>query len=420
MKAYTFPADGSGTMTEGPVPAAMDGRGRRGRPRGADRDGGRGRRAADGEVLRGRHADAGGAGRGLARPRPPAKIFPLVCASGLQNIGIQPLLDAILAYLPSPADRPFSGPRAMAGGEAARGRREGALRGVRLEDGGRPVRGPHHDVPRLPGRSRPTRRSQPHAGTQERLGHLLVLQGKTQTNVPEITAGDLGAVAKLKDTRTNDTLADKGAGITFAPIEFPNRCSPTPSSRRAAATRTRSAPRCTGSRKRTRRSATCRDPQTKELLLSGQGQLHIEVTVAKLKRRFGVEVNLKPPRIPYRETITARPRRTAAQEADGRPRAVRRLQDPDGAAAARRRLRVRGRHLRRLDPATVHPGGREGHPGGTAARLPGRLPGGGLPRDVWSTGSTTTWTRTSCRSRWRAAGLQGRMSKAGRRCSSRS
>ena len=54
-----------------------------------------------------------------------------------------------------------------------------------------------------------------------------------------------------------------------------------------------------------------RDPQTKELLLAGQGQLHIEVTVAKLKRRFGVEVNLKPPRIPYRETIKARPRRTA-------------------------------------------------------------------------------------------------------------
>ena len=72
-----------------------------------------------------------------------------------------------------------------------------------------------------------------------------------------------------------------------------------------------------------------RDPQTKELLLSGQGQLHIEVTVAKLKRRFGVDVNLKPPRIPVPRDDQgvdrgARP----AQEADRRPRPVRRLQDP--------------------------------------------------------------------------------------------
>ena len=91
-----------------------------------------------------------------------------------------------------------------------------------------------------------------------------------------------------------------------------SRCCRTPSSRRAAATRTRSAPRCSGCGKRIRRISYARDPQTHELLLAGQGQLHIEVTVAKLKRRFGVEVNLKPPRIPYRETITA------ATEAHGR------------------------------------------------------------------------------------------------------
>ena len=124
-----------------------------------------------------------------------------------------------------------------------------------------------------------------------------------------------------------------------------------------------------------------RDPQTKELLLSGQGQLHIEVTVAKLKRRFGVDVNLKPPRIPYRETIKARDRSARPpQEADRRPRPVRRLQDQGRAAAARHRLRVRRRHLRRLDPAPVHPGGRKGHPGNARARLPRRLSDGRLPR----------------------------------------
>ena len=82
--------------------------------------------------------------------------------------------------------------------------------------------GPHHDVPRLPGLPEGRfDRNNATQGTPERLGHLIALQGKTQTNVPEINAGDIGAVAKLKDTKTNDTLADKAAGITFAKITFP-------------------------------------------------------------------------------------------------------------------------------------------------------------------------------------------------------
>ena len=78
-----------------------------------------------------------------------------------------------------------------------------------------------------------------------------------------------------------------------------------PSNQSGAATKKRSARRCTGCRRKTRASATTATPRPSKLLLAGQGQSHIEVTVAKLKRRFGVEVNLKFPRIPYRETITA-------------------------------------------------------------------------------------------------------------------
>ena len=88
--------------------------------------------------------------KGLAAATRAAKIFPLVCTSGLANIGAQPLMDAILAYLPSPADRPFSGVRQRRDGVEA-GRRKGAVRRIRVEDGGRSVRRPHHDVPRLPG-----------------------------------------------------------------------------------------------------------------------------------------------------------------------------------------------------------------------------------------------------------------------------
>src|SRR5262249_49117205 len=121
--------------------------------------------------------------------------------------------------------------------------------------------------------------------TSERLGHLQAMQGKTATAVSEIRAGDLGAVAKLKDTLTNHTLAEKG-GLRFAPIAFPEPVlsyAIEPKSR-GDEDKISSAMHRLEEEDPTIRYA--RDTQTKELLLAGQGQLHIEVTVAKLKRRF--------------------------------------------------------------------------------------------------------------------------------------
>ena len=129
----------------------------------------------------------------------------------------------------------------------------------------------------------------------------------------ELKAGDLGAVAKLKDTHTNDVLADKAGQGPLAPIKFPEPVlayAIEPKSRgdedkiSSAMQRLRGGRPDASATRAIRRPTSCCSP--------GQGQLHIEVTVAKLKRRFGVEVNLKPPRIPYRETITA------ATEAHGR------------------------------------------------------------------------------------------------------
>ena len=168
------------------------------------------------------------------------------------------LLDAIVAYLPSPADRPFTGVD-KAGAEVARAADEkappsafvwktiadpfaGRITMFRVVSGALKSDSTVHNKTK---------------DAPERLGHLMLLQGKTQTTVPEIKAGDLGAVAKLKDTLTNDTLGDKADPVTF-PADHVSRAGarPTRSSRRPAATRTRSARRCTGSRKRIRRSAT--------------------------------------------------------------------------------------------------------------------------------------------------------------------
>jgi elongation factor G len=242
--------------------------------------------------------------QGLATATRAAKIFPLVCASGLQNVGGAPLLDAILAYVPSPAERPFT---AMANGEpVSRPADEKApyaafvWKTVADQFAGRiTMFRVFQGV--LKADSSITNLTQ---DKPERLGHLIVMQGKTATNVPELKAGDLGAVAKLKDTRTNDTLAEKAAGITFAPLAFPE---PVLAYAIEPKSRGDEDKISTAMHRLEEEDGTIRyqrDPQTHELLLAGQGQLHIEVTVAKLKRRFGVDVLLKPPRIPYRETIT--------------------------------------------------------------------------------------------------------------------
>jgi elongation factor G len=245
--------------------------------------------------------------KGLATATREAKVFPLVCTSGLQNIGAQPLMDAILAYAPSPAERPFA---------ALDARKEGVTKAA-------DEKAPYAAfvwktvADQFAGRITMFRVYQgclkadssvvnATQGTQERLGHLLALQGKTPTNVPEFKAGDIGAVAKLKDTRTNDTIADKAAGLTFQPIAFPE---PVLSYAIEPKSRGDEDKISTAMHRLEEEDTTIksqRDPQTHELLLAGQGQMHIEVTVAKLKRRFGVEVNLKPPRIPYRETIKER------------------------------------------------------------------------------------------------------------------
>jgi len=305
MKAYISANDGSGKVSEGAVPANMAEAANSAREALIEMV------AEADEALMEKFFEAGTLTqeelvKGLATATRASKIFPLVCTSGLANIGAQALMDAILSYLPSPADRPFS---AVANGETVSKTADEkapyaafVFKTVADQFAGRITLFRVYQGC-LKADSTVTNATQ---GTPERLGHLIALQGKTPTNVPELKAGDLGAVAKLKDTKTNDTLADKAAGITFAKIAFPE---PVLSYAIEPKSRGDEDKISTAMHRLEEEDATIRyqrDPQTHELLLAGQGQMHIEVTVAKLKRRFGVEVLLKPPRIPYRETITAR------------------------------------------------------------------------------------------------------------------
>ena len=243
----------------------------------------------------------GGLKRGVAA----ARIHPLLLTSSTVNVGIQPLLDAIVNYVPSPAERPLraktpdgddvelptkdTGPAAAFVWKTVADPFAGRITLFRVITGTLKADTTVHNVTK---------------DTPERLGHLAAIQGKTQTNVPEVRAGDIGAVAKLKETQTADVIGDRSA-LKVPPIKFPE-----PVISYAIEPKSRGDEEKIGTALHRLQEEDptinyTRDQQTKELLLAGQGQSHIEVTVAKLKRRFGVEVTLKLPRIPYRETITA-------------------------------------------------------------------------------------------------------------------
>jgi elongation factor G len=245
---------------------------------------------------------------GLRRAVAAGKICPVLPASSLLNAGVHAVLDAIVDLLPSPADR-------------------GEAKGTDPATKAEATRKPAADAPLSAFVFKTL--VDPHAGritlfrvysgtlksdsvvhnasrdTAERAGSLLLLQGKAQTQVPEIQAGDIGAVAKLKDTQTGDTLADKAAPIVYPPVVFPE-----PATTFAIEPKTRGDDdKISTALQRLLEEdpvlRVSRDAQTHEMLLSGMGQLHIEVVVARLRKRYKVEVNLKKPKIPYRETIKA-------------------------------------------------------------------------------------------------------------------
>ncbi len=312
MKARLFAADQSGAMTEAAIPEPLLAAAQAAREAlievVAEAD----------DALMEKFFEVGTLGddeltSGLGKAVRAGRLFPVFCASGLQNVAVQPLADAIVTFVPSPAARDFPGIHAVTGDALHRSTGEaravlwvwktiadpfaGRISLFRVVSGAVKSDSTIHNLTRE---------------HPERMGHLLVLEGKTQTHVPELRAGDLGAVAKLKDTHTNDTLGDPQDTFRVPATKFPEPVlayAMTPKSRNDE---DKIGPAMQRLCEEDLSIGYSRDPQTHDLLLSGQGQLHIEVTVAKLRRRFGVEVTLKPPRIPYRETITA------AVEAHGR------------------------------------------------------------------------------------------------------
>lgn len=237
------------------------------------------------------------------------RIVPVAVSAALPNIGSQNLLNLIASVLPSPADRGEWEGTGQDGKMPAR-RKIAADQPLALtvfKTLADPFAGRVSYFKVLSGTLKNEAQvANFNRGGTEKLSHIAVVQGKTQTPVPDLQAGDIGAVAKLKDTLTGDTLGDKSAPIFFPRVKLAEPAisfAIEPKSRGDEEKLSTAIHRMLEEDLLLRFS---RDPQTNEFLLAGSGQQHIEVIVSKLKKRFNVEVTLKSPKIPYRETIRAR------------------------------------------------------------------------------------------------------------------
>ena len=205
------------------------------------------------------------------------------------------------------------------------------------------------------------------------------MQGKTAVPVNELHAGDIGAVAKLKDTLTGDTLGDKGAPIQYPQVTF---AEPAITFAIEPKTRADEDKLSNGIHKLMEEDAMLRffrDPQTKEFLIAGTGQQHIEVVVSKLKNRYHTEVNLKAPKVPYRETIRGR------ADVQGRHKKQSGGHGQFGDCKIKMEPLPRGGNFEFVNeifggaiPRNYIPAVEKGIVEAAAARLSRRLPGGGL------------------------------------------
>jgi len=246
------------------------------------------------------------------------RIFPVLFSSGLANMALDHLLDFLKVYAPSPAERePF--PVRIPTIDAAKDGSEAApMAALKVADSGPlalmvfktmtdPFSGRITFFKVLSGVVKNdatvenyTRR------TQERLSHLSIMQGRKAVEVAELHAGDLGAVAKLRETLTGDTLGQKGNEIQVDLFPLPEPAMTYAIEPKTRADEDKLAPAIHKLMEEDLLIRFFRDPQTNEFLIAGAGQPHIEAIVSRLKKRYHAEVHLKAPKVPYRETIRAK------------------------------------------------------------------------------------------------------------------
>ncbi len=235
------------------------------------------------------------------------RIFPVLFSSGLANMALDHLLDFIKDYAPSAAERtPIAGAAPSADAEAPTRKvaDSGPAAALVFKTMSDPFAGRISFFKIISGviKNEATLENYTRRG-QEKLSHLSVMQGRKPVEVSELHAGDLGAVGKLRDTLTGDTLGAKGAEIQITLASTPEPAMTYAIEPKSRADEDKLAPAIHKLMEEDLLIRFFRDPQTNEFLIAGAGQPHIEAIVSRLKKRYHAEVTLKAPKVPYRETI---------------------------------------------------------------------------------------------------------------------
>jgi len=224
--------------------------------------------------------------KGLRKAVGDRRLFPILCTAAHANIATDQILDFVADYFPAPESK--SGPVSLFVFKTVADAFAGRVSYFKIRSGVL-----KNDAHLINLRSR----------TDERMAHIGVLLGKTIVPVNELRSGDIGAVAKLKDSLTGDTLAENAAMTAYPSIPLSE-----PSIAYAVRAKSRQDEDRMGHAihrilEEDQSLRFYRDPQTKEFLVAGCGQQHVEIVCSKLKKRYGVDVELHAPKIPYLETI---------------------------------------------------------------------------------------------------------------------
>lgn len=304
MKAFTFSGDGR-KMTEEAIPAELIDYANSCREKlmeaVAESDDDLLMKYLEGEPLTDEEMNAG-----LRKGTLAGKIVPVLCGSAVKNIGTQPLLDFIAGAFPSPADVGQVIAKSINSGDdvAVSLNPSGCVAAMIFKTFADPFVGKISYFKVFSGTLKgDSQLYNVNKEKTERLGQVFTMLGKNQINLDQVPAGDIAAVAKLQLTATGDTLCDKAFSAVFPPIEFP-----------APVTTFAVEPKKQGEEDKVAAGLARfleedptfrmeRNTEVKQTLISGMGELHLEIITSRLAGKFGVEVELTLPKVPYKETI---------------------------------------------------------------------------------------------------------------------
>ena len=307
MKKLTFTRDGSGKVTESDIPAEEQQKAGQLHEELIEKI------AETDEALMNKFFEEGtlkdaNLETGFRTALQTRKIFPVFCSAATAGVGTSPFLDFLLRFGPSPKDR---GPmKAM----SAEGEKEVTVHPDPSKEASlfvfKTVSEEHvgelsffrvYSGSVAPGADLVNEAN----GKSERLGQLFVMNGKERQDVGRLVAGDLGAVVKLKDTHTNNTLASKASPIIVPPISFPDPVIRMAIHSKAKGDEDRMANGLHALHEEDPTFVVSVDGKLSQTIIAGQGELHLLIVTKRLRQKYGVEVELTEPKIPYREAIKA-------------------------------------------------------------------------------------------------------------------